>query len=438
LVLLLALGLWRLYGSGLAGYDSIYALVWGRELAHGHLPDYQATPAAPTPHPLAELVGVLLSLLHGDAPALGVLSLALLGWAAFRFGASLLSPTVGAALAVVLLTRPAVVQGALYGATDAAFVALVLWAGMLENRRPRRGYAVLGALALAGLLRPEAWLLSAGYLAYVLRDAPAAARPRLIALACSAPALWIGLDLAATGDALWSLHGTRALTERFARPHGPASALRLGAGHVEDVLGPAVAWLGLGGCLLLTWAFPRRALLPGAVLVAGMAGFVALGFAELPLLGRYLYLPATVIALGCAVALLGWRELPHDDRLRRPWLLAACSAAAAVLATAPGDRRALARTTAQVEAAANAERDLKTVAGSRAVRRSAARCRPVAVPDYHQQPVLAYVLGIPAGAVHTGPTPAAGTVLIWTASGSPGAGWRLTRRQGAWSAYARC
>ena len=43
---------------GFPNYDTIYALVWGRELAHGVSPDYGAV-LPPTPHPLADLVGLV-------------------------------------------------------------------------------------------------------------------------------------------------------------------------------------------------------------------------------------------------------------------------------------------------------------------------------------------------------------------------------------------
>jgi hypothetical protein len=54
-------------------------------------------------------------------------------------------------------------------------------------------------LALAGLLRPEAWLLAAVY--GVLTRRPA--------LALLAPVLWLGFDLLLTGAPLFSLAGTR-------------------------------------------------------------------------------------------------------------------------------------------------------------------------------------------------------------------------------------
>jgi len=41
-------------------YDSYYQLLWGADLAHGHLPDYNVF-RSPTPHPLSVLVGLALS-----------------------------------------------------------------------------------------------------------------------------------------------------------------------------------------------------------------------------------------------------------------------------------------------------------------------------------------------------------------------------------------
>ena len=42
-------------------------------------------------------------------------------------------------------------------------MAIVVWAAVLEAARPRRGVPVLMLLALAGMLRPEAWVLSGLY-----------------------------------------------------------------------------------------------------------------------------------------------------------------------------------------------------------------------------------------------------------------------------------
>src|SRR4051812_27116294 len=42
-------------------YDTEYALLWGHDLLHGRTPDYDVA-FAPTPHPLATLLGAVFSI----------------------------------------------------------------------------------------------------------------------------------------------------------------------------------------------------------------------------------------------------------------------------------------------------------------------------------------------------------------------------------------
>src|SRR5215213_1643108 len=53
------------YGPWSLNYDARYALLWARDLAHGHAPEYEAA-FAPTPHPLQTAFG-LLALPFGGA-----------------------------------------------------------------------------------------------------------------------------------------------------------------------------------------------------------------------------------------------------------------------------------------------------------------------------------------------------------------------------------
>src|SRR5258705_11661605 len=122
---LTALAVWLLVGRGLVNYDTLYALVWGRALAHGSLPDYDVG-LAPTPHPLATLGGVLLAPLSGAADngvhggaavtatlVLAFVSLALLGWVVYRLGATWFNRGAGLlAAAIVLTRRPVLAFGA--------------------------------------------------------------------------------------------------------------------------------------------------------------------------------------------------------------------------------------------------------------------------------------------------------------------------------------
>ncbi len=51
---------------------------------------------------------------------------------------------------------------------DLPYLLLVLGALLVESRRPRAGWPVLALLALAGLLRPEAWVFSGLYWVYLI------------------------------------------------------------------------------------------------------------------------------------------------------------------------------------------------------------------------------------------------------------------------------
>ena len=55
-----AVVLWLICGVGFANYDTLYALAWGGQLARGQTPAYGVA-IAPTPHPLVEALGVVLS-----------------------------------------------------------------------------------------------------------------------------------------------------------------------------------------------------------------------------------------------------------------------------------------------------------------------------------------------------------------------------------------
>ena len=86
----------------------------------------------------------------------------------------------------------------------------------------RRGPSAAGrsscCSALAGLLRPEAWILSRPLLPV---DEPPARRwgerARYAAMAAAAPLVWAAVDFAVTGDPLFSLHYTSSSAEDLGR-----------------------------------------------------------------------------------------------------------------------------------------------------------------------------------------------------------------------------
>ncbi len=169
-------------GVGFANYDTLYALVWGQQAARGETPQY-GIPVAPTPHPLVEALGFVTAPLgpramERVAVALGFLALSACGWAVYRLGALWFNRPTGALAAVVLLTRVETLSYGVRAYVDLPYLALVLGALVVETRRPRAGAPVLALLALAGLLRPEAWVFSGVYWVYLFFWTPYCARVR--------------------------------------------------------------------------------------------------------------------------------------------------------------------------------------------------------------------------------------------------------------------
>src|SRR3954452_14946054 len=200
--------LWLVYRPWFLNYDARYSLLWARDLWTGHAPEYTAS-FAPTPHPLQTAVSSL-ALPFGEAAddvaTLGILlCFGALVWLAFRLGAELFSPWAGAVAALVVATRPALERDALLAYQDIPFAALVVGAVLLEVRRPRRGVPVLALLVVAGLLRPEAWVLGALYVLWLWPELTPRRRAVLLGVAALAPALWALSDWLVTGDPLHSL-----------------------------------------------------------------------------------------------------------------------------------------------------------------------------------------------------------------------------------------
>ena len=162
--------------------------------------------------------------------ALSWLSLAALGVLGFLLGRRLYGVWVGAAVAVVLLTRRLLVGETHQAVLDLPFLALVVGALLAEVGRPRERTLVPVLLCLAGLLRPEGWLLGLAWLLYAAPGHPRAQVLRWGALVVvAAPLVWALWDLVVTGDPLWSLHGTQDLAEELERPRAIGTALSRGA-----------------------------------------------------------------------------------------------------------------------------------------------------------------------------------------------------------------
>jgi hypothetical protein len=377
-------------------YDTYFHLVWGRELVHGIKPDFEAY-AAPTEHPLFIVACALLSLLGNDAERavvlLCVLSLVALVWGTFRVGEACFGTWPALAAAAFVGSSFAFLLYAARAYVDVPFLALVLWAAAMEARSPRRGAPVMAVLVVAGLLRPEAWVLAGAYWLWC-----GWRRLDLLALAVIAPVAWCLMDLWVTGDPLFSLHSTSDLADELNRNRGLSSVPGSFVSFLTDTARPPVAVAGLAGAILLWRLRAGRALhVPLALFGAGVITFLATGLAGLSVLPRYLTVPVIAVALAAGYGVLGFTTLPHG-RLRQAWSRAAIAAAALGLvfvAIKAPVVRTLANELRFIRATHD---DLVAILHAPAVQRDR-RCGPITFPTYRLVPDTRWLLDLPAGRV---------------------------------------
>lgn len=389
--LALAALLWAIVGHGLVNYDTLYTLVWGRDLAHGRLPDYDV-PLAPTSHPLATLLalvatpitelrsgGVAGELAATGTIALAFIALSLLGWVVYRLGAEWFHPAVGVLAAVLLLTRRPVLDFGARAYIDLPYLVLVLGAALVETRRPKAGRDVLLLLGVAGLVRPEAWLFAGLYLLYV-RDW------RLIGYAAIGPLGWALYDLVLTGNPLHSLTDTQDNAEALERVTGLSNLPGTVPRRLGEILRePVLLGAAGGGVLALLW-LRERARLGAAIGVASLLAFSVLAGAGLPILGRYLLLPATILVLFAAAGVLGWLALPPDDPRRRPWQAFGALTVVVLLAFTPAQLDRITSLRRALDRQEQIQGDLARLVGNDRLPRG---CSPVTVPNRRPIPLLA-------------------------------------------------
>ena len=444
---LLATAAYFAYGRGFVNGDTMWALTWGDQLAHLHQPTFTA--GTPTPHPLVNIATTLLSPLGATAePAwhvIGYLSLAAMLYATWLLGAALFGPVAGVVAAVLVATRQTV---AFYGPLaylDFPYAALVIWAAALEARSPRRGTPVLALLTIAGLLRPEAWLLAGLYWLWLL---PTLSRPRALralALIATAPCLWVLFDLATTGDPTFSFsHTTNAGMED--RTHGLHDLIVDGPRILGQQVRPAIMVAAALG-YLLTIRYDRHGRWLVAVTGATLLAFsvpVAAGTVANP---RYLLPTVVLICVAAAACFTGWAGVA--GRARVIWQAAAIVGLLAVVVTAIGQAERLRDLRHDVVAYRSSWDRLHRVVTGRVP------CLPLTFANHRPFPMVAFWTGIDPGQLRDGVdgapptgsylwgTPAAMTGVVQFASDAtapppPPRNARFVRRQDGWTLRARC
>jgi hypothetical protein len=304
-------------------YDSFYALLWGRDLLHLHLPDLRVY-RGPTEHPLAIAFGVLCSIFGQGGARLMVLgsigSFVAVVAGVYRLGRLCFGPVVGVLAGLLVLSRFFVENLAAQGYLDISYIALIVWAIVLEVERPRRGTPVFLTLAAAGLLRPDAWVLSGVYWLWCCWRAEPRRRLFYLALAAIAPLVWVAMDTVVTGHPFYSLSSTAGLAQELERTQGLSSVVASVWSYGVRIDKLPVIIGGLIGLPLAVWLAPRRVLTPLAALVLLLCVYVAEGAVGASVVDRYMMGAAVVLLLFCAVAIGGWAMLEPRSTLRRVWM----------------------------------------------------------------------------------------------------------------------
>lgn len=402
------------FPRGFPNYDTIYYLLWGREIFDGMSPDYGA-PLAPTPHPLYDLLGAILAPL-GDgaitvAIVLAYISLGLLAWLVYKLGSSWFDRPIGGVAAFLVMTSAPVLSNGLRAYIDIPYMVLCLAALLIETRKPRAGWPILVLLALAGLLRPEAWLFAGFYFLYLALETtppkPGKKLPglklrgkgidrELILLACltaAGPVIWVLFDLITTGNALYSFTGTRETVETLERDTGPLDVIIYGPRRLGEVLqwpGMVGAFAGVVLCLI---TMRKRVTLGIAAAVLALIAFALMGAAGLAIIPRYTMLAAAILAIFAAASVLGWRLLPDDSKWRRPWQVVAVLVVLLYIVWLPNQYDLVSKVDRDLSNQSLVERDLEALVDDDAFA-DVDECLPISVPNHRAVPRLAFWLDI--------------------------------------------
>jgi hypothetical protein len=219
---------------------------------------------------------------------------------------------------------------ALLGSAEPALIALTL--GAVERHLDGRRDWTLVLVAVAGLIRPEAWVVLAAYGLYIwMRE------PRLRALAVAAvvlpPILWLGLDWAGSGD---PLHAGSTATEATEGSAARASvpALEVVRRAADAVIVPTLV-LAAVGLVEASRRRDRRVLAIAALAIAWIVVVAVMAEAGFTGTRRYLAAPAAAI---CVVSGVGLAWLL--TAVRGGWARVAAACAVAALSLAPAFLRA--------------------------------------------------------------------------------------------------
>ena len=377
---------WLLAGASGArpGYDASWHLIWARDLLNGVKPQLNGW-AAPTEHPLMLTIAALCALFGGSAPqaliAAELVALDLTLMVAIRLMRATTGSVASGVVGWLLLAGGyGLLLAALRGYLDVWFVLLIVWGAALqaERRDPAAGWVAFG---LAGLLRPEAWLLSilSGTVAW--RRGDRAGALRLVAAAALAAITWFGFDALITGKPLLSFETARTL----ALEGDGGGALRVLAVSLFGGIRGPITLLGLlGGGLAIRRLGSHRVWPLVAIGATGLGSATAISVLGLTLLPRYLMLAWLALAMFGGYCIAGWTGQRARTPARRRQMIfgSAVGVVGVVLAVALGTPSKLA---SEVRIDRAIDNDLSSLLSNPRVK-AGLQCGPLTFPSFRLVP----------------------------------------------------
>ncbi len=444
-------------------YDSLYSMLWGRELLHGQTLSFEAY-RAPTQHPLAIVFGAMLTLLGqtGDRVliALTFVSFVVLVAGLYRLASRAFTPIVGLVAAGLLCTRFDFPFLAARGYLDIPVprdgrLGRSAGAGAAPTRHARVRTAGAGGAAASGSVADHRPVLP------VVRVSRPTGRDRIkyAAWTAAGPLVWAATDFAVTGDPMFSLTHTSGLAEELGRAKGLSAVPSSTVDFLVRLDKAPVAVIAILGFTLAAYLVPKRIVMPTALFVVGLGTFVMVGIAGLSVIQRYLLVPSLMVMVFAAVALGGFTML-EASRVRTLW------AAVAILTVLGGAYYTSTRVNLHVfenelRFRGDTRNELEALLDNPRVR-AGLSCGPVSVPNHKQIPDVRWLLDLPRSQViaRTDPTQVdrvrRGGVAIYAANRAvllrtvlvdgmkdpamtqPLPGFRFAASSAGYGAYVRC
>ncbi|MDX6591455.1 MAG: hypothetical protein QOJ13_651 [Gaiellales bacterium] len=322
---------------------------WAKAILRGERPVFDYLPT--TPKPLAIALAAVASPIDVER-VFGVVvavALAAIATALFTVGMREGGTVAGVVSVTAFACLPHLNAFIVFGTVDAVSAALLVGALAVAGR------ARLACLILAGLLRPEAWVLS-GMVGAIQAGGSTMRRVVAgVAYGLLPAALWSATDLVLSDDPLASLHQAGRILDDFREAGFRAPSWLSVPGSVIEVVstqtGALVAIAGVFGLTVHTWTRRRAGtldpLLPATAVVWTLGP--AIEMHSVPVPGRYFLPAAALLALGCG--LLAGQATRGTSAL--PAVGAAAAIAALIASAATMDYPAGARS-AQLAAAISA------------------------------------------------------------------------------------